>query len=63
VNIAHYRDKEGYVTSWYDVVGDTAENHWHDFFFEMKQKSDDIYVSVETYSARIVPINELCLDF
>ena len=63
MSIAHFRDKEGYMSSWYDVVGDPKENYWHDFFFEMEEKSGDIYVSVETYSQRIVPANELCLDY
>lgn len=63
ISIAHFRDDEGYVSSWYDVVGDPAENHWHDHFFEMKEMSGDIYVSVETYSQRIVPVNELCLNY
>jgi hypothetical protein len=36
LNVAHWRDEEGYVNSWYDVVGDTKENLWHDFFFEME---------------------------
>ena len=44
---------EGYSDNWYDAL-DMDEN-FHSYYFTVPEKNGDFYITVETYSEKIVP--------
>lgn len=51
--MAHYRKDEGYLESWYDQEND--DGGYKTYFFVMPDNDGDIYLSIETYNARVYP--------
>jgi len=54
LEIAHERDEEGFTDNWYDMID--TDDQTHDFYFTLPATvTDDMYVTVETYSQDIIP--------
>jgi hypothetical protein len=53
------------MSSWYDVIGDGPDDpdKWRYFYFDLPEIAGDVYLTIETYSLRIVPTNEMCLNW
>lgn len=51
--IGHYRDGEGYSTTWYDALD--MEDGVTDFYFTTTDDTSDLYFSAESYYQGIVP--------
>lgn len=45
--------KEGYSDDWYDALD--MDNKFHSYYFTVPKNDDDIIITVETYSDKIVP--------
>ena len=52
--IAHERAAEGYSTSWYDAENTQTETYY-DYIITVPAKSGDLYFTVESYYAGIIP--------
>lgn len=54
--IAHNRDKEGYVSNWYDKLDDFKLNFFmEEYSVVANENKGDIYFSVETYYPSMIP--------
>lgn len=61
IDIAHYREDQGYKHSWYDVEGD--DGSYKSFNFTLDQKTiRPIYLTIETYMPHVVPNCQRCMD-
>ena len=58
LDVAHYRDGEGYRLSWYDMEGDLG--FVNDYTIHVPKQDGDLYFTVESYYANMVPIS--CLS-
>lgn len=53
VHIGHYRDGEGFVETWYDVID--ANEDYYTFSYEVSTNAQPVYFTVETYLLNIIP--------
>ena len=54
ITTTEYREEEGYSNSWYDVDNDEPFGKKRNFTFEIPKLDGDVYVSVESYSHKMV---------
>jgi hypothetical protein len=45
--IAHMRDSEGYVSSWYDA--ENMDENFHNYYVTVPENDGVLYFTVETY--------------
>lgn len=54
ISVAHNRERDGFVDRWYDKFDAGREMH----FFNLPTSSgEDIYLTAETYSHNVVPMD------
>ena len=53
-DIAIAQIHEGFTDNWYDALD--MDDKFHSYYFEVPTKDDDFYITVETYSENIVPL-------